>query len=237
MRFPGSDALVLIPRTLRALHALSPFPGVENAFNTTCTFLINQGPALDQFIQRFQAANVLPKDECDELLSLFDQVTAAYRRLSPDLAPSHNDLFKPDNILYDGNRVWLVDWEAAFQNDRYADLAVVANMIVTNDAEEALFLEEYFGRPATEYERARHLLARQVAHLFYAMGFLLGASGEPVNHAETAPAYRGFQQRFWAGEISLRDRPEKLAFGRVHSKQLLENASGARFIEALKILD
>jgi thiamine kinase-like enzyme len=28
-----------------------------------------------------------------------------------------------------------VDWEAAFQNDRYADLAVVANMLVANEAE------------------------------------------------------------------------------------------------------
>ena len=46
------------------------------------------------------------------------------------MAPGHNDPFKPDNMLFEGNRLWLVDWEAAFQNDRYADLAVVANMIV-----------------------------------------------------------------------------------------------------------
>ena len=29
--------------------------------------------------------------------------------------------------------------EAAFQNDRHADLAVVANMIVTNDSEERIY--------------------------------------------------------------------------------------------------
>jgi len=68
-------------------------------------------------------------------------VADVYSQLDSDLAPSHNDLFKPDNMLYDGERLWLVNWEAAFQNDRYADLAVVANMIVTDDSEEnAIFM-------------------------------------------------------------------------------------------------
>jgi hypothetical protein len=61
------------------------------------------------------------------------------------MVSSHNDFFKPDNILFDGHRLWLVDWEAAFLNDRYADLAVVASLVVTNDAEERVYLQEYFG--------------------------------------------------------------------------------------------
>jgi thiamine kinase-like enzyme len=39
-------------------------------------------------------------------------------------------------LLFDGQRVWLVDWQAAFVNDRYFDLAVAANFVVTNDADE-----------------------------------------------------------------------------------------------------
>lgn len=35
---------------------------------------------------------------------------------------------KPENILFDGVRSRLVDWEAASLNDRYTDLAVVANL-------------------------------------------------------------------------------------------------------------
>ena len=56
-------------------------------------------------------------------------------------------MFKPDNMLFDGSRLWLVDWEAAFQNDRYADLAVAANMLVANETEERIYLQEYFGAP------------------------------------------------------------------------------------------
>lgn len=69
------------------------------------------------------------------------------------MAPSHNDVFKPDNILFDGHRLWLVFGEAAFQKDHYADLAVVANMLVANEAEEQIYLQEYFGAP-TEIRRS-----------------------------------------------------------------------------------
>ena len=75
-------------------------------------------------------------------------------------------------MLFDGSRLWMVDWEAAFQNDRYADLAVVANMLVANEAEEQIYLQEYFGAPPDSYQAARFYLMRQLAHMFYAMAFL-----------------------------------------------------------------
>jgi aminoglycoside phosphotransferase (APT) family kinase protein len=161
---PAPDALVRIPTALRTLHALPPFPG--SPFNTTCTFLLNKGPALDGFLQKFRASSILPENETEELLARYQQVAAAYSSLDSDLAPGHNDLFKPDNMLFDGSRLWLVDWEAAFQNDRYGDLAVVANMIVTNESEERIYLQEYFGEGPDEYQRARFYLMRQLAHMF-----------------------------------------------------------------------
>lgn len=121
---PVSEALVRLPAVLRKLHNLPPFGRAP--FNTTCTFLLNKGPALDGYLQKFQAANILPKAESDEFFARYAEVAAVYPHDEADMVSSHNDLFKPDNILFDGQRVWLVDWEAAFLNDRYADLAVVA---------------------------------------------------------------------------------------------------------------
>jgi aminoglycoside phosphotransferase (APT) family kinase protein len=116
----ATDALVRIPAVLRTLHALPAFP--ESPFNTTCTFLLNKGPGLDRFLRNFETSSILRENETAELLARHQQLAAVYARLDPDPAPGHNDLFKPDNMLFDGNRLWLVDWEAAFQNDRYADL-------------------------------------------------------------------------------------------------------------------
>jgi aminoglycoside phosphotransferase (APT) family kinase protein len=232
---PAQDALFRIPAALRTLHALPRFPGAP--FNTTYTFLLHEGPALDGFLQKFRAANILLQTETEELLARYKQVTAVYSCLRSDMAPGHNDLFKPDNMLFDGTRLWLVDWEAAFQNDRYADLAVVANMIVTNEQEEGVYLQEYFGALPDEYQRARFYLMKQVAHMFYAMAFLtLGSSGTPIDWSEPVPAYNDFQRRFWTREIGLADNGAKILFGRVHWEQLSWNMRQERFDEALRIV-
>ena len=86
--FPATDALRRVPAALRTLHALPPFPIAP--FNTTCTFLLNQGPALDGFFQKFRAANILPQHDLEELLDQYARVAAAYSSLDPDLAASHN---------------------------------------------------------------------------------------------------------------------------------------------------
>jgi aminoglycoside phosphotransferase (APT) family kinase protein len=235
--FPVTDALVRIPATLRTLHALPPFPGVPNRLNTSCMFLIDKGTALDGFIRRFQAANILPEGESEDLLARYAQLAAVYPRHDPHMVSSHNDLFKPDNILFDGHRVWLVDWEAAFLNDRYADLAVVANLVVTNDAEERVYLQEYFGQPPDQYQLARFFLMQQLAHIFYAMVFLLlGSSGRQLNLSENAPGFRDFHRRIWAGEVNLADNQMKTVYGRVHRERLLQNMRQARFNEAVRIV-
>jgi aminoglycoside phosphotransferase (APT) family kinase protein len=235
--FPVADALVRIPAALRALHAIPPFPAVPNHINTSCLFLMNKGIAVDAFIQRFLAANVLPEGESEELLARHAQIAAAYPHHDADMVSSHNDLFKPDNVLFDGHRVWLVDWEAAFLNDRYADLAVVANLVVTNDAEERVYLQEYFGEPPDRYQLARFFLAQQIAHMFYAMAYLLlGSSGKPIDWSETVPEFRDFHRRIWAGQVNLADKQMKIVYGRIHWEQFLRNVRQARFNEALRIV-
>jgi hypothetical protein len=145
--FPATEAVVRLPLTLQALHALPPFPRPT---------VMNYFDALDGFVRKFQAAKILPESETEELFQRYARVAGVYPRHDSDMVSSHNDL-KPENILFDGDRVWLVDWEAAFLNDRYADLAVVANFVVTNDAEEAAYLRTYFGEAAGEYRLARFI--------------------------------------------------------------------------------
>ncbi|HXA50629.1 MAG TPA: phosphotransferase, partial [Candidatus Acidoferrum sp.] len=127
--FPITAALVRIPAALRTLHALTPFAGVPHHINTTSMFLLHKGPAREGFLEKFQAANLLVEGEREELLAVYQRLAAAYPLDDRDMVSSHSDM-KPDNIVFDGHRMWLVDWEAAILNDRYVDLAAIAPFVV-----------------------------------------------------------------------------------------------------------
>jgi len=235
--FPRAEALVRVPRLLRTLQSLSSFPGRASHLNTSCTFLLQKGPAVDGILQRCKSMGVLPQDQMEELLARHAKLASVCSPQDSELAPSHNDLFKPDNMLFDGRRTWLIDWEAAFQNDRYADLAAAANMIVAGDAEEDVFLREFFGQPPGGYQRARFFLMQQVAHIFYTLAFLiLQSGGQPIDWNEPAPDYDEFQRRFWTGDIKLDETPAKIAFGRVHWERLRRNVQSPRYQESLRIV-
>lgn len=225
--FSTAQALLRLPATLRALHTLSPFPKM-----TTYPHYLD---AIDAFIQKFQAAKILPESETRELFELYARVVSVYPRNDSDLVSCHNDL-KPENILFDGDRVWLVDWEAAFLNDRYLDLAVVANFVVMNDAEETAYLRAYFDEEPGDYRLARFYLMRQVAHMSYATIFLLlGSSGKPIESHAPVPAFRDFHNRIWGGEIDLGSAEAKLQYGRVHMNQALHEMRAPRFDHSLRI--
>lgn len=235
--FPRGTAVRRMAATLRSLHALPPFARVPNPINTSCMFLINQGPALDTFLEKFRAANVLARSESEELFTRYEQLSAVYPRHEPEMVSSHNDLFKPDNILFDGSRVWLVDWEAAFLNDRYADLAVVSHLVVTNAGEQEIYLQEYFGQTPDAYQFSRFFLMQQLTHIFYAMAFLwAGSMGGPATQVESTMEWGEFNRRFWEGEIKLEDSRKKTLYGRAHLERLLQNVRQPRFNEAMRIV-
>jgi Phosphotransferase enzyme family len=223
--FPTTQALVEFPGVLRRLHALPPFP---KAFNYVT--------AHNGFIWKFRRAGLLPQEEVDDAFTRYEQLGATYPRVDSDLVSCHMDL-KPENIVFDGQRVWLMGWQAALLNDRYFDLAVAANFMVTNDADEGTYLKQYFGQRPDEYQRARFFLMRQVLHMLSATVFLLlGAAGKPIIQGEDPPSFRDFHRRIWAGEINLEDNGMKIAYGRVHWEQLLKNVRETRFDDALRIV-
>jgi hypothetical protein len=178
----------------------------------------------------------LPKGEIEEVFTRYEQVCATYPRLDSDMVSCHMDL-KPENILFDGQQVWLVDWQAAFVNDRYFDLAVAGNFLLTNDSDEVTYLERYFGQRPNEYQRARFFLMRQVVHMFYAtVLLLLGSAGKPIEQSGKLPSFRDFHRWIWTGEVNLADNDLKIVYGRVHWEQLLQKMRQARFEEALRIV-
>ena len=75
---------------------------------------------------------------------------------------------------------------------------------MTNDAEEQTYLEQYFGQPPDEYQRARFFLMRQVLRMFYATVFLLlGSAGKPISQS-VEPA---LIQRLSSADLGGRGQP------------------------------
>ena len=71
-----------------------------------------------------------------------------------DLVYGHNDLL-PANILDDGERLWLIDWDYAGWNSPLFDLGGLASNNGLSPEQEKWMLEAYFDHPATP-----HLLHR-----------------------------------------------------------------------------
>jgi phosphotransferase family enzyme len=164
--FPAAQALIELPGVLRKLHAMARFP---KAFNWVTPHKF--------FIWKLRDAGLLPQEEVEEVFARYEEVCAAYPRVEADMVSCHMDL-KPPNIVFDGERVWLIGWQAAMVNDRYFDLAVAADFLVGDDADESTLLERYFGERADEVQRARFFLMRQVVQMLSAAVYLMLGSGE-----------------------------------------------------------
>jgi aminoglycoside phosphotransferase (APT) family kinase protein len=224
--FPDDVGLRVAP-ILHRVHALRGFrkPKVGSYFD-----------AMDRLVAAFRAANLLPREETDELFRRYADLMSVYPRGDSELVASHNDV-KPQNMIFDGERLWLVDWEAAFLNDRYVDLAIAANFFVRDD-QEAAYLDAYFGAPATPYQHARFYLMRQALHVFYATMLMVttARSGAPIDPVGTTPDFQDFHQRLISGEVSLETREEKVQYARVHLAAAQRHVRTSRFEDALALV-
>ena len=90
---------------------------------------------------------------------------------SKEYRSCHNDL-NGGNILWDGRKVILIDFEAATLEDPYFDLATVINHFIFDPDLEMRFLEVYFGAETSDSQHVRLSLMKQVSHCYYAAHFL-----------------------------------------------------------------
>ncbi|NLS71007.1 hypothetical protein E3H11_19175 [Bradyrhizobium brasilense] len=102
------------------------------------------------------------------------RIRAAYAWDEVNSVSSHNDSL-PANILFDGNRLWMIDWESAYRTDPLVDLAIVGDSLARTPELESILHRAWLGRPLDEPLRARLAHVRALTRLYYA-GVLLSAS-------------------------------------------------------------
>ncbi len=119
----------------------------------------------------------------------------------------HNDL-NTNNVLFDGNHVYFIDWEAAGLEDPYFDLAMVCTQMMDESPEACLteqdrFLNCYFGKTPTIYQKAKLMLMKQIAFCWPAIHFLEFAGNAGLDLSQDATITQGPSLRTWgAGYIS-----------------------------------
>ena len=110
----------------------------------------------------------------DAHVERLELIREAYDAGSTRLVSSHNDPV-PNNILFDGERLRLIDWETACRNDPFVDAAIVLDHFARSQELEDVLLKTWFGRAPDEVLRARLARVRALTRLFYA-GVMLSAS-------------------------------------------------------------
>lgn len=225
-----ADKLVsALGKTLRTLHHL-PYTGESQDLAHT----------IDELITAFGAQQILYGPVVSTCLEGYERIRTINPWLETDRVPAHNDL-NPGNILSDGEKIWLIDWDAAMPNDRFVDLAAAANFFAANETLEQLLLQVYYDRAPTQEEIARLFLMRQVSRLVY--GMLLSQAAAQVQ----APGYQHnqdmepfttahFGERLKSGNLSLGSYEGLLFYAKVHFNEARHHMQSARFEASLTLL-
>lgn len=144
----------------------------------------------------------------------FERLRAAYPWDHAAPVSSHNDL-NPTNVLCDGTRLWLVDWEIAYRADPLFDVAIAAeHSTLDHDCAEILLAAAMSGE-VDQTSRARFTLMRQFARLYYACLMLSACIGRmPVQNDLEAPSLLALRADIASGALPLGSLPSLHAAGK-----------------------
>lgn len=148
---------------------------------------------------------------------------------------SHNDP-NPRNMLFDGRRVWLVDWELAARNDPLFDVAILTTELAATPELEAVLLSAAFGRAPDVALGARVAVTRLLTRLFYGCIVLesLGGAGRAEASLEAlTPAE--FQSAVADGRLGSGQPATAHAFGKMSLRAFIDGTSEPGFAQTLAL--
>lgn len=192
---------------------------------------------INDMIAGFRKGNILSGPVFDECFSNYDLIKNKYPWNDKEQVFSHNDL-NPSNVLCDGERIWIIDWDVSSLNDRYIDLANAANFFVYGPEEERIFLDTYFDGAADDYKAARFYIMRQVGRIIYSMlMFQLAAQAKPKDYAHNQEmegfTLQEFRTQMGAGTLSLATYEGQFLYGKALLNEAVHQMRTPRFAAAL----
>jgi Ser/Thr protein kinase RdoA (MazF antagonist) len=206
------------------LQSTPPFPFLVGYFDVIGHLL---GVARDRF-----APGLL-----EPHLEAFSQIREAYPWDPDALVSSHNDP-NPSNILFDGERLWLIDWETSYRNDPLVDVAILASNHGATPDLEAAMLQAWLGRAPDRSLKARLAVMRLVTALYYAALIFTVTTpprGTPYASLDVADA-AAFRAAAEAGQLSTMGADAMPILGLVYLNGFIAGLATPEFRDALAVV-
>ncbi len=137
------------------------------------------------------------------------EIQRAYVLQPQDYVASHNDVL-PRNVLFDGARLWLIDWESSYRNDPLVDLGTALDNFAPSPQLEEVLLLAWLGRAPDDFLRSRLALVRALTRLYYAGVLFSAAAPAPRDEPHqnlSAPTHPEFERAIREGRL-LTETPE-----------------------------
>jgi aminoglycoside phosphotransferase (APT) family kinase protein len=208
-------AIVLLGRTLRRVHEL-PLPA-DASRRDPREFLAETWSSLDGTF----ATPTFVGDAVRDIL--------AAEPLPPErgVVLSHNDV-NPSNVVYDGERLLLLDWDTAGANDPFYDLAAISVFFRMDEPTCQRLLAAHDDAPVTSLPVAFFACRRIVAVLCGTMFMKLarqsghaGATGEET--LESTLSLGDFYQRLRTGSVNIASGDGQWLFGLALVREAVDN--------------
>jgi Ser/Thr protein kinase RdoA (MazF antagonist) len=147
-------------------------------------------------------------------LALIDRA-AALLDADPRRVPAHNDM-NPTNVLWDGARIWLVDWDSAGLTHPYYDLAVLSMFLRLDDGAALDLLTRQEDAAITREQAETFRALRRLGAVLCGAMFLFLAgdlTATVPQHLDETPTLLQFYARLRTGELALRSPVGQAMFG------------------------
>jgi thiamine kinase-like enzyme len=172
------DVLADVAETLRALHKGPRLRTKLSAFR-----------AVERYREIATDHGVVADERYDRAHALAEEIETAMQGRDHAPVPCHGDL-APPNLIYDGERVRIVDWEYAGMGDRFFDLGNLSANAVFDEGDDEWLLTAYFNEPPTDRRFASLRLMCLMSDFRDAMWGLVQSAISPadydfVDYAET----------------------------------------------------
>lgn len=154
---------------------------------------------------------------------------------SASLVASHNDP-NPRNILFDGRRLWLIDWELAWANDRLVDLAILTNEFAQTPELQDVLLEAALGHAPDGLLRARLQVIGLLTRLSYGcivLGSFASASAMAQDRSLAAFSPSEFRAAVADGRLKSGSPETAYAFGKMSLAAFISGIDAPGFDEVL----